>query len=403
VLFAALLLQIPDKFFAETSVKDKTIIFLSDVVCLDLPKYDAMRWEHNITLPEFYPFNITRYFQEQSVSYTLKSKTSNITVDCNFKNGQIEYCSLHFVNGSPIYTQVSSNNLKQTMEVLLQKYQSYVAQNYAVDASYIEQAKNMINNVSKVESSTQIVDNLKLEISTNASNETSIKWIYTENGTDVPTKRLELTFDPNSNFRDTWSLFTVGTLGTISQEQAVSLALEAAKNCKLTFIVDNNITIEVTPDMPNVTYDAWLSFSPRRSATLYPYWRVMFYFDKPLYSAVGMQVGIWGDTKEIEVCTDFGALGNQGSASLSSPSSPEPTATPTPTSTPTASPTPSPSNSPTQQPTLEPTQTVNPTMPPNGVDYSCLIFGIVAAGIVAVTIVGLAVYSKKYRKKKTAN
>jgi hypothetical protein len=57
------------------------------------------------------------------------------------------------------------------------------------------------------------------------------------------------------------------------------------------------------------------------------------------------------------------------------------------------------------QPTFEPTQSANPTIIPivDGVDYSYLILGIVAAVIVAITIVGLAVYSKKYRKKKTAN
>jgi hypothetical protein len=52
------------------------------------------------------------------------------------------------------------------------------------------------------------------------------------------------------------------------------------------------------------------------------------------------------------------------------------------------------------QPTFEPTQSAQPTTPPNGTD-PYLIIGIVAAAVVAVTIVSLTVYSKKY--KKTAN
>jgi hypothetical protein len=77
-----------------------------------------------------------------------------------------------------------------------------------------------------------------------------------------------------------------------------------------------------------------------------------------------------------------------------------PTSTPTPTST--ASPTPSPTPSPTQtqQPTIEPTQSAQPTTPPNGTDTSYLIIGTVAVVIVAATIVALAVYSKKYKKRE---
>jgi parallel beta-helix repeat protein len=83
---------------------------------------------------------------------------------------------------------------------------------------------------------------------------------------------------------------------------------------------------------------------------------------------------------------------------------PTPTANPTftPTPTPTVSPTPSPSLSPTptEQPTLEPTQSASPTIVPivDGIDPLPYAIGIVAAVVVAVTIVGLAVYSKKYRK-----
>jgi parallel beta-helix repeat protein len=85
------------------------------------------------------------------------------------------------------------------------------------------------------------------------------------------------------------------------------------------------------------------------------------------------------------------------------PSSYSPSPTTPSTSTPSPNPTPNPSSSssPTQQPTLEPTQSANPTTPPNGID-PYLIIGIVAAIVVAVTIVGLTVYSKK-SKKKTKN
>jgi hypothetical protein len=83
---------------------------------------------------------------------------------------------------------------------------------------------------------------------------------------------------------------------------------------------------------------------------------------------------------------------------------PSSTTLPSPSPSPSPSPTPSPSPSPTPttQPTVEPTQSASPTTPPNGTDPN-LIIGIVTAAVVAITIVGLAAYSKKHWKKKAAN
>jgi hypothetical protein len=147
-------------------------------------------------------------------------------------------------------------------------------------------------------------------------NRTRIQWIYTENGTDVPKKRLELKLDKNGNlcyFLDNWSLYTVGTLETISEEEFINIAFEAANNTMLTIVLDDNgTTVEIKPDMNNVTYDAWLGILPRDSDKLYPYWQVMFYFEKPIYSKIGIEVGVWGDTQEIDYCSAFGVLGPPG-------------------------------------------------------------------------------------------
>jgi hypothetical protein len=88
-------------------------------------------------------------------------------------------------------------------------------------------------------------------------------------------------------------------------------------------------------------------------------------------------------------------------------SSPSPIITPFPSSTqqpttPTITPSLSltPLSSPTQQPTLSP----NPSAANyyDGVDILPLILGVVAFVIIAITVVGLAVYFTKFRKKKTA-
>jgi hypothetical protein len=317
VLFSAVLLPAhAEVLTTETSVMDKTDRFLSEVVGLDLTKYNVTRWEINTTLPDYYPFNITRYFREQAVAYHLDSEVSNITLDCYFKKGQITYCMLYVVDGLPIYSQTESRDIKQTTESMLQNYQLFVTQNYGIENSYIIQAQNMFSHIPEVEALTQVNNNVKLDISYNDMNRTRIQWIYTENGTDVPKKRLELQLDKNGDlffFLDNWSLYTVGTLETISEEEFVNLALEAINNTMLTFILDENgTTVEIKPDMTNATYDAWLGILPRHSDKLYPYWQAFFYFEKPVYSTVGMQVGIWGDTCEIEYCSGLSILGPPG-------------------------------------------------------------------------------------------
>ncbi len=82
--------------------------------------------------------------------------------------------------------------------------------------------------------------------------------------------------------------------------------------------------------------------------------------------------------------------------------SPTPTQqlTPTPTISPTHGLTFAPSPSPTQQPTSEPSQTAQPTTPPE--KYASPMPYLILAGIlIALVIVGLAVYFTKFRKKKT--
>jgi len=48
---------------------------------------------------------------------------------------------------------------------------------------------------------------------------------------------------------------------------------------------------------------------PKETLTVYPFWRIELYFDKYYYSAYGVQVGIWADTKQIEYCKSLSGLG----------------------------------------------------------------------------------------------
>ena len=108
----------------------------------------------------------------------------------------------------------------------------------------------------------------------------------------------------------------------------------------------------------------------------------------------------------------FTVNGEINSESASPNLSPPPSPSPSLSLTPTPSPSPAPSSSPTQQPTLEPAQSAKPTPSPSEtelipfvdpLDYTRLYISVSIVALTTITIVGLAVYFKKYRKKKTAN
>jgi hypothetical protein len=77
----------------------------------------------------------------------------------------------------------------------------------------------------------------------------------------------------------------------------------------LKFVAEDDSIIEVKPDLSHVTSDVSFSMIPRNSA-LYPFWSVYYYFDKPVYSDYGIQVGLWGDTKQIAYCQGLTTLGD---------------------------------------------------------------------------------------------
>ncbi|MCW4034247.1 MAG: hypothetical protein NWF03_02655 [Candidatus Bathyarchaeota archaeon] len=293
----------------DCTAEEKALAFLTDVVGLNLTGYNVTSSEHEFTFPESGPLSVDLFYSEKQVWVNLESKISNITVSCHFKDEKIEFCRLH-IDGLPIYAQTQQTEIKPEAELLLQNYQKYITKYYGSDTSYIKQPLNMIEIVTKIEPLTQTTDNVKFKISINNENETTIEWIYVEDGIDIPKKSLELDFNSGvfCYFRDTWNLYTVGTLESVSEEEAVRLMFEAAKNCSFTYIIDDNTTVEIEPDWSNITYDVWLSVLPRESEKLYPYWRAIFYLEEPIYSTIGVQVGMWGDTKEITDCNGFGYL-----------------------------------------------------------------------------------------------
>jgi hypothetical protein len=299
---------------SEPSIEDKSLAIMSDVFGLDLSKY-------NVTLKRLSGSDYCKFgagVKQYSVDYTLISGKDRIDVSLMFENGHLWYCILYPFACTPIYVQSPSPNILEQSRSVISRYQVFAAQNYASDTSYLSTMATMLNSVSELKSTYVTAGNTKLNISLSTPRfigdvpSQRIRWSYTENGVDMPIKAVSFKFTNGSlnSIWDAWDLYTIGSYSSISREEALDIALSAAQNLKLKFVAEDDSIFEVKPDLSHITSKVFFSMSPRNSTTLYPFWAIEYYFDEPIYSDYGIQVGIWGDTKQVAFCQSLTTLGD---------------------------------------------------------------------------------------------
>jgi len=355
-------LQVSTAYSSESTAEDKASDFLSSVVGLDLTKYsfvppalplgyEDMNWTEFISeleekgLDYLIPSKFSGLVEEENISYDIECNESRIHIMGIFYNGHMAFLEIspqssQFLGeqnqtnppddqplGDYVYSEPPPTDLLDYTKRILQRYQTFISQNYAKDGSYVVPMLNVLSSVSDL-SPTEITEgNITFQVSKNGDR-TRIKWIYTEGGISMSYKRVGIAFCNNTfeSFRDTWGLYSVSGLSEISSEEAVQIALEAAQNCELRIgHEDRETEIVKVPDLSNAPYDVNLYMVPfryqerdipsemsRDPLTLYPYWQLHFYFNESIAGNVGVQVGVWGDTGEIIYCSGFGYLGSSG-------------------------------------------------------------------------------------------
>jgi hypothetical protein len=246
-----------------------------------------------------------------------------VYVNLNYVNGYLWYCTLTNIKGTPIYAPAVSTDIITQSRNIFSNYQTFAAENYASDTSYVTTAKDMLNDVSELRTMNVTSTYAKMEIATTdksfplSENQSkniqtsTIKFYFSSNGIDYPRKAVFLGFINGrlQDFSDTWSLISVGPPNLLSREEASDLAWTAANNFNLSFISQDGSIYQVKPDLTNVTFDAHLSYTTRNSSELYPLWNIYYYFATPVHGDYGIQVAIWGDTKEIMDCQSMTTLG----------------------------------------------------------------------------------------------
>jgi hypothetical protein len=317
---------------SELTAEDKTIEFLSSVVGIDLAKYTLTS---PLPPPGYntsqYPQNTYRYppefcgvVKEESRSFGFEADESKIDVMSIFYNEQLRNIKIDNEDGEYIYSETPATELLDQAKNILQRYHAYANQVYTTDNSYLEPMQNILNTVNDFSPTNITVGNVNFQVSKNGD-KTRIQWIYTENDVIMNYKRVELSFRNNAflSFWDNWRILSIGGFSVINSEEAYQLALETAQNTEFRIVNEYRNETVTLPDLSKSVYQMYFTMVPYRNETshnpskitrdpltLYPYWQFYFYFKGGTIGGYsGVQVGIWGDTKEIVYCNGFGFYG----------------------------------------------------------------------------------------------
>jgi len=286
--------HVPVAYSAEKTASEKAQDFLTEVVEIDLTKY-------NVTLKDDfirYPSNLGG-LSEERVTYTLESNESKIDVIYVFVDGTLANVNFYLLNGAPAYSLSKPANDLDATKGIFQRFQAYS------DVTYPAAMSHLLDLATPTEDEITLTsDNIKLDAAI-GSNNLTVNLIYSANGVDYRNKGVIFEFK-NGNLRffsNGWSIYTIGiAVLNVTQEKAIQIAREAApKNISYEMQLWNGTVIEVS----NITIvdspvGAEVLIGSREPLTLYPYWHISLYFDKVYPGDVfGYDVYLWADTGEV--------------------------------------------------------------------------------------------------------
>jgi parallel beta-helix repeat protein len=277
-------------------LKQKGLIILNEVVGIDTSKYTVTAEENNYTDPSGVAMG--------TVFYTFESGKSRVTAHLDFTYGNLMMIQMLDVNG-PLYltTPQTTANAAELAQAFLSRYQTYTG-----DPVY-GQLLRMLEGVDLSQNISKTSGNAVLEAT--GGERPWFKWYYTANGAITPySKFIALGFRNGflEAFVDKWQLYKIGsTEVNISEQQAKTIALEAAKTHKWSLKLDNDTFSPENFGENNVRwtaliFDGGLDTDETHSGgslTLYPVWRVGVALNKWYGNMYGIEVEIWADTGEV--------------------------------------------------------------------------------------------------------
>jgi hypothetical protein len=292
IIAALALLQIKTGTGQLQISEDKTLTFLSEVAQIELRNCTIDLHSVQISYPDEYGG-----LPQERVRYVLSIEESKLDATCIFVNGTYTYCVLNWVFGNPVYSTLPSTDLLDATKTILEQYQSYSK------SLNVTSMSNTLNSISKAENTDILTQDTRLKISTSGNN-TDFAWSKKAQQIEIP--GLEVIWHGNTlwSINDRWSVFLVGNDKiSVSEEEAISLALNMARNCSWTV---NGTTIEdyeLSTEIPMTR----LSMNVRQPMTLFPLWTVYVWLEPPYKGGIDtITVGIWADNGEISFVRPIG-------------------------------------------------------------------------------------------------
>lgn len=324
VLFLLLILHTPIVFSAELTNQEKGLVFLTEVIGLDLSKYNQTRVR--VLNMSSDPDAIW----QQTIEYTFESNGSKMLFYCNFKDDNIIIC--HVSSRAPLILVQPKTITLDAANSFLERYQTFSG------FSYIQPLRDMLNSVTELKTATYTTDNTRLSVSVDTDAETnatsiSTGWMNMVNGIYNQYNRIGLRFRNGEfeRFFDAWNAFAVGNAEVnVDREKAINIAKEhaATYSYRIGDLTVSNMTVVDKPEFILTE----LTMQPRKNNLLYPEWKVRLPLDKVYPGMITeIRVKLLADTGEVVYIREVGSLGGPPLPPSENPSEPsEPDTEPQP-------------------------------------------------------------------------
>ena len=265
---------------------DKAIIFLRDVIQLDLTKYDATVLSNTVD----HPSELGGGVVEQILRYSLVSSESKLEVVLRFRNNILSNYQMFLLDGLPIYAEPQPFFVLDSAKWLLHKLNSYE------DAPYLSEMNSTLFQFSKADSIEMTQGNMKFNVSISGSN-AEMEWFYTENGVDFAQKGLKIVFENQAlkELNDGYFLFKIGsTQVKVGSGEAIQIARNAVKDFKWNANGQLVSDYKVLEDPVSAVFHPIPKEDP---LALVPCWYITLYLDNVYPTNVNrIAVSIWADT-----------------------------------------------------------------------------------------------------------
>lgn len=323
LILNSFLVSVSSVYVSEQSVQQKSLLFLEEVVQLDLLKYDVTLQTYDASYPAEYDGLLFR----EDVAYLLENKNTGggISADFVYWNSTLIWCLISILNwNAPIYSKPQPSSYIEKVKGLLERLDKWSG------LPICTEHRKMLDVIKEEKNQTVISGDLKLKI-TLEEVFTDFQWYRLYGELELPDWGIAFERGHFHVIGNGYLFYKVGsTLVNVSRDEAVRMARERAKNFSWKVGLEPNATEVRASKILDEPVQTSLSLRMREPLTLYPHWQVALYFDRTYPGfVIGVEVGIWADTGEIHYINPISTGGGLPPKDSSTPS-PEPEPKPSP-------------------------------------------------------------------------